>query len=318
MDQRPRNTATTVIAVALIAISAVGLIALIWTGWNRLQAEEPATPAPPVATATVESVAPQPTEAPVVEPQGTLPPPQVEVVGPTAAPPTLESTEAPTEVPSETPEEPEATATPTETAAPTLIAGENGVNVRRGPGLNYDRLGYLNPGAEATVTGRYGTWWQIAYGGGSGWVYGEIVTTYGTDDVAQVQPPPAPTAIPPTATPIPPTATPAPDTRGLVLENFWVEGAPGPYGTGQQIWFNWVIRNTSGAEVGYKILGAWVQETGFHKTSWTDASFVPGQRHEWRDWLSIGSPGTYHLYLRICFNDGVCLNLSGPTTVNIQ
>jgi hypothetical protein len=324
MDSSPRSNITTFVALALIGVSAVGLIFLLWTGWNRLRADEPATPVPPAPTATAgaHSAAPEPTDVPVAEPQGTLPPPVVEVIGPTAAPPTDAPTGAPTEAPAtEAPTgEPSETPVPTATkpAEPMLITGENGANVRKGPGLNYDRIGYLNPGVEATVTGRYSTWWQIAYGGGSGWVYGEIVTAYATDGVPQVQPPPAPTAIPATATPVPPTATPAPDTRGLVLDNFWVEGAPGPYGTGQQIWFNWVIRNTSPYEVGYKILGGWVQETGNHKNSWTDSSFTPGQRHEWRDWLSIGAPGTYHIYLRICFNDGVCLNLSGATTVNVQ
>jgi hypothetical protein len=318
-----RSNTTTIVAIVLIAVSALGLVALLWTGWNRLRAEEPATPVPPTPTAAAQETVPEPTAVPVVQPQGTLPPPVVEVIGPTAAPPTAAPTEAPAteaptaEAPAEVPTEPP-TPTATEPAGPMLITGENGANVRKGPGLNYDRIGYLNPGAEATITGRYSTWWQIAYGGGSGWVYGEIVTPYGTGDVPQVQPPPAPTAVPPTATPVPPTATPAPDTRGLVLDNFWVEGAPGPYGAGQQVWFNWVIRNTSAYEVGYKILGGWVQETGFHKNSWTNSSFMPGQRHEWRDWLSIGSPGTYHIYLRICFNDGVCLNLSGATAVNIQ
>lgn len=315
MKKNPRTNVTTLVAIGLIAISVIGLVALIWTGWNRLRAEPIATPLPPEPTTAVEVPA-EPTVTPVVEPAMTLPPPQVEVVEPTAEPATPEPTAAP---PTETPAEPTDEPTP-EPVTPKVVGGPDGVNIRRGPGVNYDIIGYLAPDAEATVTGRYGSWWQIAHGGGFGWVYSEVVTAYGTDDVPQVQPPPAPTAVPATATPVPvvPTATPAPDTRGLVLDNFWVEGAPGPYGAGQQIWFNWVIRNTAAYEVGYKILGAWVAETGFHKGSWTDSSFLPGERHEWRDWLSIGSPGTYTLYLRICFNDGVCLNLSGPTTVNVQ
>ena len=318
MKRNPRSNTTTLIAIGLIAVSIIGLIALIWTGWSRLRAEPAATPEP---TAAVE-LPPQPTAAPVVEPAATLPPPQVEVIEPTAAPATPEPTPepvTPTETPTETPAEPTAEPTP-EPAAPRVIGDPSGVNIRRGPGANYDIIGYLAPAAEATVTGRYIAWWQIAHGGGFGWVYGEVVTAYDTDDVPQVQPPPAPTRVPATATPVPvqPTAPPPPDTRGLVLNNFWVEGAPGPYATGQQIWFNWVIRNTAPHEVGYKILGGWVAETGFHKDSWTDSSYLPGQQQEWRDWLSIGSPGTYTIYLRICFNDGYCHNLSGPTTVNIQ
>jgi len=104
---------------------------------------------------------------------------------------------------------------------------------RSGPGTNYTRLGYLDPGAETQVIGRYSDWWQIRYDETPGWVLGEIVTAFNADGVPQVEPPPAPTAAPSTATPVPTTAppaatsVPAADFRGLVPDDYQVEGAPG-------------------------------------------------------------------------------------------
>ena len=69
-----------------------------------------------------------------------------------------------------------------------VVAGDDGVNVRTGPGTNYTRLGYLDPGARAEVTGRASGWWQIQYGGGPGWVFGGLVTAHDAD---QAEPPPA-------------------------------------------------------------------------------------------------------------------------------
>lgn len=96
---------------------------------------------------------------------------------------------------------------------PHVVAGADGVNLRSGPGTNYMRLGYLEPGAEAQVTGCYGDWWQIEHDGAPCWVYGEIVNAFNTEDVSQVEPPPSPTPAPPTVTSVstvPPAATAAP------------------------------------------------------------------------------------------------------------
>jgi len=74
------------------------------------------------------------------------------------------------------------------------VAGADGVNVRSGPGTNYAHLGYLDPGAQAEVIGRYGDWWQIRYNDAPGWVFGELVTVSNADSVPQVEPPAASTA----------------------------------------------------------------------------------------------------------------------------
>ena len=99
---------------------------------------------------------------------------------PTDEPPSSEPTSVPTTVPS---------------AVETMVAGADGVNIRSGPGTNYERLGYLDPGVQAEVIGRYGDWWQIRYNDAPGWVFGELVTVSNADSVPQVEPPAAPTTV---------------------------------------------------------------------------------------------------------------------------
>ena len=119
-------------------------------------------------------------------------------VWPTATPlasPMATGTPAPTGKPSPT-ATPEPTALPPTLtpATPYIVAGADGVNVRSGPGLAYTRLGYLEPGAQAALTGRDGDWWQILYDGAPGWVFGPLVTAYHADQVAPLPTtPPTPT-----------------------------------------------------------------------------------------------------------------------------
>ena len=80
--------------------------------------------------------------------------------------------------------------------SPHLIAGDNGVNVRLGPGVAFDKVGYLEPSAEAPVIARSQGWWQIAYMGGTGWVSGQFVTALGAETVAEVTPPSTPQPTP--------------------------------------------------------------------------------------------------------------------------
>jgi len=135
-----------------------------------------------------------------------------ETVWPTGTPlpsPTATGTLAPTDtpLPAATPE-PTAlppTATP---ATPYIVAGADGVNVRSGPGLAYTRLGYLEPGAQAELSGRDGDWRQILYDGAPAWVFGPLVTAYDADLVApQPTTPPTPTEPVPADTDV--TAWPA-------------------------------------------------------------------------------------------------------------
>ena len=276
-------------------------VGLAWYGfaWNGGKGQQAALQSSATAVATrLPSPTPVPTLSPTNTPLPTFTP------EPTPMPPT------------ETP------------AIPSIVAGADGVNVRTGPGTNFTRVGYLDPGTEARVIGRYGDWWQIEHDGGLGWVYSEIVTASNADSVAQVQPPPSPTPVPPTETPVP-TATftpaaptplpgPPPEFRGLEPLDYSVEGAPGPFDAGSQIWFNMDIKNTNNQRVDYEALGTWVQETGQFQKSWTKQKFSANQHFTWRDHIEIKSTGKYHLWMRICFTDGNCANLMGPVTVKVE
>jgi len=275
-------------------------IGLTWYGFTRTGGGQRAT-VQPSATLPATSL---PSPVPTLPPTDT--PPPTFTLQPTPVPPT---------------------ATP---AISNVVAGADGANVRTGPGINFSRVGYLDPGAQARVIGRYGGWWQIDYGGSPGWVYGEIVTPANTESVSEVQPPPSPTPVPPTATlPSPPTATSAPAAptatpgppagfRGLVPKAYWVENAPGPFGDNSKIWFNMEITNATADRITYNSLGTWVEETGQFQESWTNQKFSPNQQFEWRDHIRIPDEGTYHLWMRICFTDGACVNMMGPVEVKVN
>ena len=73
------------------------------------------------------------------------------------------------------------------------------VNVRLGPGTNYDKIGVLIAGQEATALGRSpgGLWIQIVYPGVPGnvaWVYAPyVVLDAGQELLPIIEPPPTPT-----------------------------------------------------------------------------------------------------------------------------
>ena len=94
---------------------------------------------------------------------------------------------------------------PSEVAQLTATAN---VNIRKGPGTNYDILGVLLLGQQAEITGRNadGTWWQIKFpagSGGVGWVSAAYVSAENIGNVPIVAAPPPPPTPPPTPTPSP-------------------------------------------------------------------------------------------------------------------
>ncbi|MCO6450618.1 MAG: SH3 domain-containing protein [Caldilineales bacterium] len=130
-------------------------------------------------------------------------------------------TDTPTLVPTDTPTPEPPTPTPTDTPVPAAAFASQEVNVRTGPGTNYNRVGAMAPGQRYFITGKNpgGDWWQIDFNGTLAWVIDNLVQKEGQIDAISVvaalpTPPPAPTRppAPPTATPAPaqPTATPAP------------------------------------------------------------------------------------------------------------
>jgi uncharacterized protein YraI len=65
------------------------------------------------------------------------------------------------------------------------------VNVRQGPGTEYDKIGTLRQGEEIDITGTSGGWYRISFEGGTGFVYGEfasIVETPAEETVEEQQP----------------------------------------------------------------------------------------------------------------------------------
>lgn len=120
------------------------------------------------------------------------------------------NTPEPTEIPNTpTPEKPMATV-------------NQGVNVRRGPGTNFNPpLGALPAGESTEILARnpQGDWFKVRFYNGDGWVLGSLVTVSGdiSDLTVDPGPPtPVPTPVPPTAVPI--TATPV-SSANLVAGN---------------------------------------------------------------------------------------------------
>ena len=266
------------------------------------------------------------TETLVEQPNSTILPVAVlATLAPTATPlpprvtvhvPTI--TSSPTQVPANPTQVVSPTSTP---LPPVIIAGEGGVNVRAGAGIDYMLLGFLEPRTETRVTGQHAGWWQIDYNGSPGWVFGEIVTARNTDGVPDPTLPATPTPSLPAATPTPisPTPTAGPPTfNGLVADNFWIEGAPGPYNPGSDIWFKVDIMSVADGDVAYESLGTRVEETGQFQMTPFQQVFAPGQRLLWRGHINISAAGTYHLWLHICFSDTDCVNMRGPVVVNVR
>jgi uncharacterized protein YraI len=105
----------------------------------------------------------------------------------------------------------EATTEPTDeptSAGPVVKIPAGGVNVRRGPGTNFDLLGRLDEGRVIVVVGKneIGDWWQIEYDQGEnglGWVADAVVDFSGDPDNVSVAPLPGEPTPTPTITPTP-------------------------------------------------------------------------------------------------------------------
>lgn len=98
----------------------------------------------------------------------------------------------PAALPTSTPAVSEPAVAPTVAPPPTAIsspqaslkAGNDFVNVRKGPGLSFDKIGELKPGQRVTVRGRSadGAWWQISLPdnpASAGWVFAEYMDLAG-------------------------------------------------------------------------------------------------------------------------------------------
>ncbi len=185
----------------------------LWvSGVKTAEAVSPAAAGQPVLTAVFEWVPPAPgsytLELRAYNRQDQMNVPAIITVQ--AVGQAVESTPTPTLTP--------APPTPTVPTTP-LLTTKTDLNVRIGPGLNYDVIGLLPVGASTDILGRSedGEWWQIRFtpaADGLGWVSAkpEFSTAINTDGLPVVPAPATPTPFP-TATPTPtetPTETPTP------------------------------------------------------------------------------------------------------------
>ena len=123
---------------------------------------------------------------------------------------------------------PEPTDTPEVNQPPIVTAGDSDINMRSGPGIDYDIVGTLSAGKSLEIVGRNfdSSWWQVSAPDGLCWVSADVVTSSNVDDTVPVveAPPvpvqPEPTEIPPQPTPIPtePPPTPIPQPSGPVCD----------------------------------------------------------------------------------------------------
>ena len=310
---RPYNLLA-VIGVFALAVIGVGFLVLgvvLLTRGPGLAASAPPSPTRLVVVSTQVVLIPTTTQSP-----------------PTATP-------APTEAPSAT--VPPASATPDASAtSAALITIAKPANVRTGPGLTYGTIGGINVGETAPVIGRDSTsqWFAISFAAGpngTGWV-SALVATFGgnINDLPVVQaaaPPPAATAVPATNTgapPPPPAATNTPSVQGAggIETQLWTmaktTGAPN-----ESLFFEFKVVNTSGSAITYGILAGHT-DSGVTADSWHDP-LQPGKVLDWKDHINFPNPGTYQVYLGICYQShdvcksgGTWIRLSNSIAVTIQ
>jgi N-acetylmuramoyl-L-alanine amidase len=53
---------------------------------------------------------------------------------------------------------------------------KSGVNVRSGPGSNYDVVGWAEKCTHLDLGQKQGSWWRVSWSGGQGWVSGSYIT----------------------------------------------------------------------------------------------------------------------------------------------
>jgi ABC-type branched-subunit amino acid transport system substrate-binding protein len=167
---------------------------------------------------------------------------------------------------------PAATAVPQETPLPTATlegawvnVTANVLNVRTGPGFDYDKVGQVEAGDQFRILGAIAdySWLLVDYNGGVGWVKTEFVDILGDlATVSIIQPPPSPT---PGATATP-TLPPNPD---LTIDTV-VLNPPQPV-PGQPFTAMVTVRNAGGGAAGrFAVAATW--EPGSVYT----AAFVEG------------------------------------------
>jgi uncharacterized protein YraI len=147
------------------------------------------------------------TEEPTSEPTATLE--SSPTSKPIATPVPIADAPEPTPTPM-----PEPTDTPEVNQPPVVTAGESDINMRNGPGTDYDIVGTLSAGKSLEIVGRNSdsSWWQVSAPDGLCWVAAGVTTVSNVDDsIPVVEAPPVPTLTEPPLMVEPTTELPPPE-----------------------------------------------------------------------------------------------------------
>lgn len=143
-----------------------------------------------------------------------------------------------------------------------------GLNLRSGPGTNFERISVLSAGTVVPIIGRTGAndWWQVRVNTVVGWISASFTTVFGIcTGVPVVATPPPPTSVQPTATntpppptntltltPVPPTPTPTPGPADLVVTGITgpTTVALGPGNTPTTVTYSVTITNSGASPTG--------------------------------------------------------------------
>jgi ABC-type branched-subunit amino acid transport system substrate-binding protein/uncharacterized protein YgiM (DUF1202 family) len=170
----------------------------------------------------------------------------------------------PTPTPEDTPV-PQDTPLPTATLEGTWVRVKaNVLNVRTGPGFEYDKIGQVEAGDLFRILGAIPdySWLLIDYQGGVGWVKSEYVEILGDlSTVPAVEPPPSPT---PAATPTP-TIPPIPD---IVIET--VVLSPTSPNPGEPFAAAVTVRNAGGGAAGRFAVAATWEPGSVYTSGWVE------------------------------------------------
>ena len=165
-------TACTTENITGISPDSLTLIAQAVQDEADVQTPTPTSPSPP------EADTPTPSPAPTNTPTATaFPPPTETPIPPTATPSPTNTPVPPTATPTTTP-------SPEPEASPPLVSPNDGnVNLRRGPGTNYEIIGVLADGESLEIVGRNAdsSWWEVSIPDGLAWVADSVTTATNVD-----------------------------------------------------------------------------------------------------------------------------------------
>ncbi|MCJ8341706.1 MAG: SH3 domain-containing protein [Cetobacterium sp.] len=68
-------------------------------------------------------------------------------------------------------------------AAGEVINVQSFLNVRKGPGTNYDSIGQLHQGDKVSIVAKNGTWYKIKYGSGYGYIHSNFINIVLDEDI---------------------------------------------------------------------------------------------------------------------------------------